>query len=698
MEVERKKGVRPISYVIGAIYAVIMVLIVIFIMGSANGGRALLGAVSPGGGEVPVDFLILWAPVTILSLLLMALPRKLGLSSQELTLIYSMSMMGSLMPTAAGILGYVFATPGLCVHVPAFTQTFIALENPLFMPKDINVIKAMTYGGKLVPWDAWMTPIIFWSTFLIVQNLLFITTGCLLRRLYIELEALPFPLATGTSSIIKTATVSEAREKSRKWLLIGIILGIVATSYLWIEPLFPGLGIRSQNAYIDLTPLALLPWVPLYFNFNVFYIAAGYFIPTRILLSAIIFYVILFMIVPIIATYAGIFPPFPTGIRGGVGFTLCHNLLNGFPGGGAGWVNWGQGSWGYGTIIWGALFACTLWPMFKLRASIKSGIVKFVRSLRGESVGEEDISIRWLGISWIILYIIYSVFLSYATYWYLPIWVSLLCTALFLFIYVAALSVGRGYAGDYAGHSGVFLPYLFHIWSFFTMIGRAIGLGAPFKPPKITQNAMISFSYNRLIRIPGETDCVTGGSGQRILELFKVGSITGTRDRDILVSSIIGMILGIIIAIPLWLWFSYTYGIGVKWTNYHGWTTAYGLSWGWLREAFPKWTHAKEGPAPTVWLWYIFGAIIAIIIYKIQERWPAFPLHPIGLVLSPLCLITFAGWIIALILKQITLKIGGTELYEEKGVPIASGVLGGWSIMLVISHVVMSLRQIGVIA
>lgn len=693
MTEEDKIAVRPVSYLIGVIYTLIMVFLVAFMYGSTGSFASFVGI-----GNKHIDFLVLWAPLMFISFVLMLLPRSLGLTERELTVVYSMATLGALMPTLYGVLPSFMTEPGFGTTFTAYLPGTVAITNPLFTPKDVEVIKDMIFGANVVPWSSWATPIMWWSTFLVVQNLLFIVTGSLLRRIYIELENLPFPTTIGEASIIKTATNPESKKHTSKWLVLGFLLGIITTASIWIEPLFPGLGITSQNLYIDLTPLALLPWVPLYFSFDTFYIAVGYFMPTTILLSTIIFYIILFIIIPPIATAQGIFGSFPAGIEQ-PGYPMpwgAHpygRLLYGFPESGAGWINWGSESWGYASVILGCLFASTLWEMFRLRGQIKDSIKGFIASFTRGASSRGDVPTKWLGAAFIILFIVYSSLLTYGTYSYVPIWVSLAFTALFLFIFCMAYGFARGFYCD--GFGGVYQGFP-HIVAYSTMIGQALGLGIPHTPPQITDNARISYSFSRLFRSFGATHrWATGTVGPRTLELFKLGSLTETRDRDIIIASIIGVILAILVTIPLWIWLSYMYGIGKSWNNAHGWATNLGMTWIYLEQFV---TPYMTGPIPwTVWLWYVLGAVIAILLFKIRERYPTFPLHPMGLVGVLMGPVMFMPWIIALILKQLTFKVGGFKLYESKGVPIASGLLGGWATMIVISHILLTLRQIGIL-
>ena len=360
----------------------------------------------------------------------------------------------------------------------------VGIANPLFVPKSKEIFLGIIQGAGAVPWGAWAVPIAWWSTFLIVQHLLLVTTATLIRRLYIELENLPFPTTVGETCIMEVATSPEPRR--RRWLLAGVILGVVTTASMWIGELLPGLGIPSQIPCIDLTPLALLPWVPLYFDFSPFYVAAGYFVPSDILLSAVVFYIILFVIIPPIATSTGIFGPFPAEIAQPAqpmpwDPAPYSRLIYGFPESGAGWINWGSASWGYASVILGCLYASVLWVVFRLRSHIVLGLKGFLRSLKGSSIDEDQKFMRNLGVAWIALLVAYSILLSAGTYWYVPIPVSIGYTLLFLFIYCLSHGLARGYYCD--GFGGLYHGFP-HVVGYVTMLGMAMGLGVPHTPLK----------------------------------------------------------------------------------------------------------------------------------------------------------------------------------------------------------------------
>ncbi len=62
-----------------------------------------------------------------------------------------------------------------------------------------------------------------------------------------------------------------------------------------------------------------------------------------------------------------------------------------------------------------------------------------------------------------------------------------------------------------------------------------------------------------------------------------------------------------------------------------------------------------------------------------------FPFEPVGFILSIACF-EWGFWsyaVIAWILKMITLRVGGSRLYEEFGAPLAGGYIAGYMLTLI---------------
>jgi len=86
---------------------------------------------------------------------------------------------------------------------------------------------------------------------------------------------------------------------------------------------------------------------------------------------------------------------------------------------------------------------------------------------------------------------------------------------------------------------------------------------------------------------------------------------------------------------------------------------------------------AKEPLAPYV----IAGFIIVAALEFLHARFVWFPFNAIGFIFGTSYMSVLWGYwgpfLIAWVLKILTLRIGGSKLYESTGVPIAGGFLTG---------------------
>ena len=699
---EEVRVFRPIIYVIGVIYTIFIVVLVAFMSGGNQGFYDTIGV-----GAHP-DFMVLWAPLIILSALIMLIPRRLGLTAQEMTLIYSMATFGATIPTIWGSISSIGMVGGFAAWWPKYVPVLkLVVSNPLFSPQNYEVFKGFWHGGVAVPWSEWTVPVAWWSTFFIVQYLLLLVAGTLLRRLYLDWAAMPFPTAAGEASVIETVTKPEARRLRSKWMGLGFAVGLISTVGFWLEPVLPWLGIESFSLQIDLTPLALLPWVPLLLNFNTMYVAMGYLVPTDILLSIIVFFVVMYIFIPPIATASGIFPPFEAGMN--AGDVWSWNLNMGFNVGGPGWINWGQYSWGYSSMVMGGLIGYVVWLVFRLRSQIWTGMLGFLKAFKTGKSDPDEVPARWLGISFIALLIIYAVLLSYGTRWYIPLWFSIFWALVIVAFNGMVSSAVRAYYVDDYGSWLTGGGMMQHRWMWAVQFGeRLFGLGIrqPLPPkPELLPNWISTAEYSILYRFDGMEGHAWPMISGRALEMYKLGGLTGASVRRLFLAMVTSIVLSVLVAIPTWLTFCYAYGVREGWlgSGVAGptetpltWAVNFALTWsGWGRPN-PQWNLA-EGPPWTLWLWYLFGALIVIMLSVIRRFFPRFPIHPIGIAAGIMGDAgVFIPWFLALILKYVTLKIGGTRLYENKGLPIASGLLCGWAVMLVIASILTTLTYMGV--
>jgi hypothetical protein len=192
---------------------------------------------------------------------------------------------------------------------------YIIKDVPWIYPMDEAALRAVIRGGMAL-WGSWLPLVVFTIISCLSLPFMSMCIGGLLQRNWIKNEALPFPIATAMNHVVNLAT-GEKRKAifTNKYLWIGALVGILL-SIQEVLHFLPGLySIPFHIPYYDLTPLALLPWVPLVFFYEAQLIGAAFLIPTEALIFGLIVFIVTFIIWPVIATSMGILPTMPTGLN-----------------------------------------------------------------------------------------------------------------------------------------------------------------------------------------------------------------------------------------------------------------------------------------------------------------------------------------------------------------------------------------------
>jgi hypothetical protein len=162
---------------------------------------------------------------------------------------------------------------------------------------------------------------------------------------------------------------------------------------------------------------------------------------------------------------------------------------------------------------------------------------------------------------------------------------------------------------------------------------------------------------------------------------YKMASLTGVSNRNVLRIMLVATIIA-----PLVLMFSvisllYSFGG----TSLPGMTIGPQTTQFWSSVNPDSWI-AK--PAREPWVPYmIAGFLVVLLLDYIHARFVMFPLSGLGFVIGMSRMSVKWGWwgpfLVAWILKVITLRIGGSKLYERIGVPIVVGFVVGYIVALV---------------
>jgi hypothetical protein len=609
-------------------------------------------------------------PLLMLFLLSVASAAGLNLTKQEFAVTYAMFLASWFMGTVWGIYGYGFTNAAVVPsgYMPELTfelSEALKIQPEFWAAPPGDHYNYFLHGGGTVPWDLWASPIVFWFVFNMAFQMLLLFIASLLRKQWVDVEDLAFPFGTAAVNLIekglKDSETPITNLGKNKWIWIGFIIGFVTTLPRLITVLWPPLGITGTSYCIDLTSTWLqraLPMATLIFWFDPFCIAASYLIPINILLTAVLTWFVFEIIVPpILVIYFG-FPFDPNWDFIWVSFTKLFGLN--------GWDIFYTQNW-----TWGAFLGL-------LALVIASEVVYIAKTLKAAAKGNKEYEkgevfsyrIIWLGI--IIFGATFAVLLmvsGMSAGW------AIASTIILALIMIGQARIRAETGGGLGGGNDA--------WAAWSIMGQAIDY--PVARPSFTRDAYIGgwlamnytnwYQFNALI-IPG-------------MEAFNIAKATDTHPREIFIAMAFAFTLAFVIAIPTLLSSIYHWGAIAKFRSRYDWFSV----WGGAQAPFVGYWNMQgiygvrtitggrtDFIGISVW---VAGIALVIIIGLLQRVFPRFPLSAMGVALAGMLDLSwtfFFPWIIALIIKYLTLKIAGVEFYSNKGVPMAIGVIVGWAL------------------
>ncbi len=225
--------------------------------------------------------------------------RRYALDSNELMLIYAMTMVGAPL-SSFGLVQ--FLIPNMVSPIWFATEENMWQEDFLhflpnwFGPRDKSVIEGF-YNGNIsnVPWKAWAKPLLIWYAFALILCFVFYCISALIRKQWVERERLTF-------RILETP-LAMAREPERSKILnrffrnkltwIGFIIPILIQLSVGLHqhiPSFPSLKIMHIKLEQYFTEK---PWNAIdYLHISVMYsiIGIAYMVSTEVSFSLWFFY------------------------------------------------------------------------------------------------------------------------------------------------------------------------------------------------------------------------------------------------------------------------------------------------------------------------------------------------------------------------------------------------------------------------
>lgn len=190
-----------------------------------------------------------------------------------------------------------------------FAETMQAVPTPDYLfpsslrPESASQPLAQNFMGRLpqsepVPWRTWILPLIAWLPFIFGSLLALMSIGLIMRRQWLEVERLPFPLAQVERSLIADPMpgriLNETLRSRAMWVTACVVAAIhgsrMASMYIPQIPVIQTWG--NLGPYFNGTPLEFLP--PHLTQFSIVFALTGisFFVQARVTGSIVVFVVV----------------------------------------------------------------------------------------------------------------------------------------------------------------------------------------------------------------------------------------------------------------------------------------------------------------------------------------------------------------------------------------------------------------------
>lgn len=675
------------AYIIGAIIVIIWSVVFSYILA---GNR---GVPWPYGEEYyfhrKEETLYMWLVLPLfVSMLIAAVSKAFKFTRHEAVIVQSMSWSTWIIPSYFGAAGtmliggaamWALGDPWL-----TYFKTPGAFNVGVTMPDPTNeaIWNAFLHGGA-INWSVWAGPFIYWLVYVILMYyVITLATTLFFRKQWIDVEALPYPAASAALKLVDWSIPDEKGKVSlwrNKWLALGMVIGAVTTLQYWLHwiiPAVPVLGAALWKA-TDFIPAGFIPWVPLAFWFESWVIGGFYILPLGILLSYIMFFIAMYWVIPLVLYGAGVMGPMPQGTDAWSihGYFYAYHMTPVTQTTIMPYVYTGA----LGMPSMGIAIACIMYPLLTVGRRYFKEVVRGIIKHDREAEKAEPLPYRAQWILLLVLIIIWTSMIYVGSKSLVPVWYGL------FFIFFVTFLTGFVPARLYGDMGGVFMQYQWPPthpfmnmldWAFLTGPLKQGEFGQPeFLAPSTLQMTVAgigAFSYMQ--QIPGIP-------APRVMESYKMASVTGLHSKHIFIATTIAIVLAMVTTHLTWFTGYHTYGMVEKWVNSGG--TAWNGGWVMLLVFIENatnpymWWPNSYPPQASMWAFMILGIIVGVLLFEIRARVPRLSfLHPISAI--------FVWWfdypgffwsiLIAYIAKWITIRIGGTKLYEEKGMPVAMGM------------------------
>ena len=591
----------------------------------------------------PAAFFLLFVGLLIVNPLLRAMRRSWALTREELLVVFAMMMVATAIPTR-GFTGmflsmisgsYYYAAPEnqWATTVLPYVPDWMVVRGEAGLRHFYEGVPA----GESAHWQVWVEPLFYWFIFMAGLWVSILCLVSILRRQWVERERLPFPVAQVPLAMVEQddRLIPPFFRNRLMWLgfAIPFLLGSLTALHHYYPP-FPALVERTP-ALITMRGAVRIPvrLNPLMFGF-------AYLISLRLSLSLWFFYLV---------------KSFLQGAFSILG-VYCYEQL-------------GPWTWSgpIGPIFahqsMGAMIVLVAFSLWVGRGHLRHAVRRAFRPDVEDEAVSEMASYRWAVVGLLWGWATMAAWLWRAG---VPWWVAPFVIAAGFVIF---LSLTRAIIeGGLATIVPAMVPLGFTLSAFGTNVLGVMGIAA------------LSFT------LVWAGDLLTFMMAP-CAHAARIASDLPTGRRRIFIGVLMAMACSLLVSVAVMIALGYGYGAANLHPQYFQGFARYPASTTALKLRNPV------GPNLAGWGWTGMGALVMSLLTLAWYRFPWWPLHPMGYMVSPAWIMgsLWFPFFVAWLLKSLVIKFGGIELYRRTrwivyGIIVGQIVVAGfWLVIDVIT-------------
>ena len=516
----------------------------------------------------------------------------------------------------------------------------------LWVTQSLDARELFARGGVSpwdIPWAAWRWPMLYWGGMLLCFQLFAVSMVLFFRRLFIEEEKLPFPMASAAQSVIEFRAPKGNDTTSRRFrsaVVVAFLLGLLVClpGILSIEP-NSARPVPMQSSYYG-TKTSIITGLSVVLSWDPFVLCFLMFFPLDVLFTSTVVYVGCTILVPVVCRWLGVPAP-----------AMSSYMLN--------------------ICGMGGLAGLAFWTVFFNRRVMWDNLKRACRGGRDVG-GGEPVSLRVVLVLMLVSFVAFTVlFIAGVVDWskgyentdfYANLdrhIISLVIGFAMLVFMLLALMRQSGEAGWHY-HSP---------WA----VGMIMGyVHSRYMEPPINRTQASYLTIGHMVHFGAYHN--TFSPHLSVLYSLKIASQTNTRARDVMKAVMLTLLIVLVVAIPCYLVLIHHYGFDHGATK-NRWNNLYNYEQPMGNIAYKHKSSYFNRIAP--WVSVPIGmAIIGFVMYMRRER-VGFPFSPVGVVIS-------VGWsyfghygtqtiwfpiVIVLVVKTLMFKWFGVRFFRERVIP-----------------------------